>query len=143
MRADWPSGSDKPKWQRPDRDKLRYSICKICRLKWNIAISQDTLGGTSAPDVKAKDITGETNMRVHNYPLLRMPRPRKMRKGLRISSEPLFMLTFYREADGEECLAELTQKQIVKLLEGEGVKLIHLQASIDETGKWRKKEVRP
>lgn len=81
-------------------------------------------------------------MNVHNYPILRMPKPQKLRKGLRISSEPLFLLTFYREADGEEYLVELTQKQIANLLAAEGVKLIHLQASIDAEGNWRKKEVR-
>lgn len=81
-------------------------------------------------------------MNAHNYLILRMPKPQKMRKGLRISSEPLFLLTFFREADGEEYMAELTQKQIAKLLSAEDVKLIHLQASIDEEGNWRKKEVR-
>lgn len=81
-------------------------------------------------------------MNVHNYPILRMPKPQKLREGLRISSGPLFLLTFYREADGEEYMAELTQKQIANLLAAEGVKLIHLQASIDAEGNWRKKEVR-
>ena len=81
-------------------------------------------------------------MKLHNYPILRMPKPQKLRKGLRISSEPLFLLTFFREADGEEYLVELTQKQIANLLAAEGVKLIHLQASIDAEGNWRKKEVR-
>ena len=81
-------------------------------------------------------------MNAHNYPILRMPKPQKMRKGLRVSSEPLFLLTFSREVDGEEHLVELTQKQIAKLLEKDGIRLIHLQASIDEKGNWRKKEVR-
>ena len=81
-------------------------------------------------------------MNIHKYPVIRMPNPQKLRKGLRISSEPLFLLTFSREEDGEEYLVELTQKQIAKLLEKDGIRLIHLQASIDEEGNWRKKEVR-
>ena len=81
-------------------------------------------------------------MKVHNYPMLRMPNPQKLRKGLRISSEPLFLLTFSREVDGEEYLVELTQKQIAKLLEKDDIYLISLQASIDREGNWRKKEVR-
>lgn len=99
-------------------------------------------GDTSAPDVKQKDITGEQKMNVHNYPILRMPNPQKLRKGLRMSSEPLFLLTFISQADGKEYMAELTQKQIAKLLAAEDVKLVHLQASIDEDGNWRRKEVR-
>ena len=80
-------------------------------------------------------------MNIHNYPIVRMPKPQKLRKGLRVSSEPLFLLTFYREVDDQEYLVELTQKQIANLLEAEDVKLIHLQASIDKDGNWRKKEV--
>lgn len=81
-------------------------------------------------------------MNIHKYPVIRISNPQKLRKGLRISSEPLFLLTFSREVDGEEYLVELTQKQIAKLLEKDGIRLIHLQASIDEKGNWRKKEVR-
>lgn len=81
-------------------------------------------------------------MNIHNYPIVRMPKPQKLRKGLRVSSEPLFLLTFYREADDQEYLVELTQKQIAELLEKGGIRLIHLQASIDAEGNWRKKEVR-
>ena len=80
-------------------------------------------------------------MNIHKYPVIRMPNPQKLRKGLRISSEPLFLLTFSRE-DGEEYLVELTQKQIAKLLEKDSIHLISLQASIDREGNWRKKEVR-
>lgn len=81
-------------------------------------------------------------MSIHKYPVIRMPNLQKMRKGLRISSEPLFLLVFSREEDGEEYLVELTQKQIAKLLEKDGIHLISLQASIDREGNWRKKEVR-
>ena len=81
-------------------------------------------------------------MNIHKYPVIRISNSQKMRKGLRISSEPLFLLTFSREVDHEEHLVELTQKQIAKLLEKDGIRLIHLQASIDEKGNWRKKEVR-
>ena len=78
-------------------------------------------------------------MNIHNYPVIRMPNPQKLRKGLRLTSEPLFLLVFSRE--GEEYLVELTQKQIAKLLEKDGIHLISLQASIDKEGNWRKKEV--
>lgn len=81
-------------------------------------------------------------MNIHKYPVIRMPNPQKLRKGLQISSELLFLLTFSREEDGEEYLVELTQKQIAKLLEKDGIHLISLQASIDREGNWRKKEVR-
>ena len=54
MRADWPSDLDKPKWQRADRKKMRYSICKMCREKWNIAINQDTSAGYFCPRCEEK-----------------------------------------------------------------------------------------
>lgn len=79
-------------------------------------------------------------MKLHKYPAIRMPRAK--RKGVVLSAEPLFLLTFVREADGMEYLVELTQKQIAGLLEDDGIRLIHLQASIDAEGNWRKKEVR-
>lgn len=81
-------------------------------------------------------------MKLHKYPGFKMPKAKRLRKGVRISSEPLFLLTFYREKDEQECLVELTQKQIAKLLEQDGIRLIHLMASIDGEGNWRKKEVR-
>lgn len=95
---------------------------------------------TYVQDVKQKDITGERNMNIHKYPVIRISNSQKLRKRLRLTSEPLFLLVFTRE--DEEYLVELTQKQIAKLLSAEDVKLIHLQASIDEEGNWRKKEVR-
>ena len=81
-------------------------------------------------------------MNIHKYPVIRISNPQKLRKGLRMTSEPLFLLTFSREEDGEEYLVELTQKQIAKLLEKDSIHLISLQASIDREGNWRKKEVR-
>lgn len=96
-------------------------------------------GGTSAPDVTKSENAGERNMNIHNYPVIRMPNPQKLRKRLRLTSEPLFLLVFAKE--GEEYLVELTQKQIAKLLEKDGIHLISLQASIDKEGNWRKKEV--
>lgn len=81
-------------------------------------------------------------MKVHKYPGFEMQKPKGLRKGVLLSSEPLYLLTFYREATGEESTVELTQRQILKLLEKGGITLIDMQASIDETGKWRKKEVR-
>ena len=79
-------------------------------------------------------------MKLHKYPVIRLPKAK--RKGIVLSAEPLFLLTFVREADGLEYLVELTQKQIAELLENDGIRLIHLQASIDAEGNWRKKEVR-
>ena len=73
-------------------------------------------------------------MNIHKYPVIRISNSQKLRKGLRISSEPLFLLTFSREIDGEEYLVELTQKQIAKLLEKDSIHLISLQASIDREG---------
>ena len=73
-------------------------------------------------------------MNIHKYPVIRISNSQKLRKGLRISSEPLFLLVFSREVDGEEYLVELTQKQIAKLLEKDGIRLISLQASIDREG---------
>ena len=37
---------------------------------------------------------------------------------------------------------ELTKQQIIDLLEEDGIILIHLHATIDEEGNWRKREVR-
>lgn len=79
-------------------------------------------------------------MKLHKYPDIRMPKAK--RKGTLLSAEPLFLLTFMQEADGMEYLVELTQKQIAELLDKGGIRLIHLQASIDAEGNWRKKEVR-
>lgn len=68
-------------------------------------------------------------------------KPGRLRKGVLLSSEPLYLLEFCRK-NGERCLMELTKRQILDLLEEDGIILIHLQASIDEEGNWRKREVR-
>lgn len=69
------------------------------------------------------------------------PKPESFRKGVLLSSEPLYLLEFSRK-DGKRYLMELTKRQIAELLEEDGIILIHLQASIDEEGNWRKREVR-
>ena len=72
---------------------------------------------------------------------IHFPKPGWLRKGVLLSSEPLYLLEFCRK-NGERCLMELTKRQILDLLEEDGIILIHLQASIDEEGNWRKREVR-
>lgn len=76
-----------------------------------------------------------------NQHIIRMSRPKRLRKGVLLSSEPLYLLEFYRK-DGKRYLMELTKRQIAELLEEDGIILIHLQASVDEEGNWRKREVR-
>lgn len=71
----------------------------------------------------------------------RLPKPGRLRKGVLISSEPLYLLEFCRK-NGERCLMELTKRQILDLLEEDGIILIHLEASMNEQGNWRKREVR-
>lgn len=73
--------------------------------------------------------------------VIHFPKPGRSRKGVLLSSEPLYLLEFCRK-DGERCLMELTKRQILDLLEEDGIILIHLQASVDEEGNWRKREVR-
>lgn len=76
-----------------------------------------------------------------NQHIIRMPKPERLRKGVLLSSEPLYLLEFFKK-DGKRYLMELTKRQILDLLEEDGIILIHLQASIDEEGNWRKREVR-
>ena len=66
---------------------------------------------------------------------------REVEKRCSLSSEPLYLLEFSRK-DGKRYLMELTKQQILDLLKEDGIILIHLQASIDEEGNWRKREVR-
>lgn len=73
--------------------------------------------------------------------VIHFPKPGRLRKGVLLSSEPLYLLEFCRKK-GERCLMELTKRQILDLLEEDGIILIHLQASIDAEGNWRKREVR-
>lgn len=76
-----------------------------------------------------------------NQHIIRLPKPGRLRKGVLLSSEPLYLLEFCRK-DGKRNLMELTKRQIAELLEEDGIILVHLQASIDEEGNWRKREVR-
>ena len=97
----------------------------------------------SAPDVTKleKEIAGERKMTVHKYPSIHMEKPKRQRKGVLLLSEPLYLLVFSRVSDETEYLVELTQRQMAKLLEEDGIRIISLQASIDKDGNWRKKEV--
>lgn len=70
----------------------------------------------------------------------RLPKLGRLRKGVLLSSEPLYLVDFCR--GGDRFLAELTKRQILDLLSEDGITLVHLEASMDEQGNWRKKEVR-
>lgn len=76
-----------------------------------------------------------------NRHIIRMQKPGRFKKGVLLSSEPLYLLEFCRK-NGERCLMELTKRQILDLLEEDGIILIHLEASMNEQGNWRKREVR-
>lgn len=76
-----------------------------------------------------------------NRHIIRMQKPERFKKGVLLSSEPLYLLEFCRK-NGERCLMELTKRQILDLLEEDGIILIHLEASMNEQGNWRKREVR-
>ncbi len=80
--------------------------------------------------------------RLHIYPQIDLQNIGTLRKGLLLASEPLFWLHYQREADGQNFIAELTQNEILKLLEAGGVQLIHMKAAVDRDGNWRKREVR-
>ena len=54
-----------------------------------------------------------------NQHIIRMPKPGRFKKGVMLSSEPLYLLEFFRK-NGERCLMELTKQQILDLLEGTG-----------------------
>lgn len=70
----------------------------------------------------------------------RLPKLGRLRKGVLLSSEPLYLVDFCR--GGDRFLAELTKRQILDLLSEDGITLVHLEASMDEQGNWRKREVR-
>lgn len=70
----------------------------------------------------------------------RLPKLGRLRKGVLLSSEPLYLVDFCR--GGDRFLAELTKRQILDLLSEDGITLVHLEASMDEQGNWRKKEMR-
>ncbi len=79
---------------------------------------------------------------IHSYPQIDIPNIGTLRKGLLLVSEPLFWLHYQREVDRQDFIAELTQNEILKLLEAGGVQLIHMKAAVDRDGNWRKREVR-
>lgn len=76
------------------------------------------------------------------YPHISLPKIGPLRKGMLLYSEPLFWISYQREADGQSFMEELTQREILKLLEAGGIQLIHMEAAVDRNGRWRKREVR-
>ena len=85
--------------------------------------------------------TSYERIEMKNQHIIRRQKPESFKKGVLLSSEPLYLLEFCRK-DGKRYLMELTKRKILDLLEEDGIILIHLQASIDEEGNWRKREVR-
>lgn len=75
-----------------------------------------------------------------NKHIIRMQKSEGFKKGVLLSSDPLYLVDFCR--GGDRFLAELTKRQILDLLSEDGIILVHLEASMDEQGNWRKKEVR-
>ena len=75
-----------------------------------------------------------------NQHIIRMQKSESFKKGVLLSSEPLYLVDFCR--GGDRFLAELTKRQFLDLLSEDGITLVHLEASVDEQGNWRKKEVR-
>lgn len=75
-----------------------------------------------------------------NQHIIRIQKPESFKKGVLLSSEPLYLVDFCR--GGDRFLAELTKRQFLDLLSEDGITLVHLEASMDEQGNWRKKEVR-
>lgn len=72
--------------------------------------------------------------------IIRMQKPERFKKGVLLSSELLYLVDFCR--GGDRFLAELTKRQFLDLLSEDGIILVHLEASMDEQGNWRKREVR-
>ena len=85
--------------------------------------------------------TSYERIEMKNQHIIRRQKPESFKKGVLLSSEPLYLLEFCRK-DGKRYLMDLTKRKILDLLEEDGIILIHLQASIDEEGNWRKREVR-
>ena len=75
-----------------------------------------------------------------NQCIIHLPKPGRLRKGGLLSSEPLYLVDFCR--GGDRFLAELTKRQFLDLLSEDGIILVHREASMDEQGNWRKREVR-
>ena len=68
--------------------------------------------------------TSYERIEMKNQHIIRMPKPGRFKKGVMLSSEPLYLLEFFRK-NGERCLMELTKQQILDLLEEDGIILIH------------------
>lgn len=66
----------------------------------------------------------------------------KMKKGVLLKSEPLFWMAYQRESDKQSFIEELTQEEVLERLEAGGIKLVCLEAALDEKGRWRNREVR-
>ena len=60
--------------------------------------------------------TSYERIEMKNQHIIRMPKPGRFKKGVLLSSEPLYLLEFCRK-NGERCLMELTKLQILDLLE--------------------------
>ncbi len=75
-----------------------------------------------------------------NQHIIRMKKPERFKKGVLLSSEPLYLVDFCR--GGDRFLAELTKRQFLDLLCKDEVTLVHLEASMDEKGNWKMREVR-
>lgn len=75
-----------------------------------------------------------------NQHIIWMQKPERFKKGVLLSSEPLYLVDFCR--GGDRFLAELTKRQFLDLLCKDEITLVHLEASMDEQGNWRKREVR-
>lgn len=80
--------------------------------------------------------------KITEYPCISLPKIGKLQKGVLLRSDPLYWLTYRRESDGQSFIEELTQQEMLKLLEAGGIRLIHMEAAVDAEGKWRKREVR-
>ncbi len=76
------------------------------------------------------------------YPYISLPKIGTLRKGMLLRSDPLFWVTYQRETDGQCFIEEVTQQEILQLLEAGGIRLIHIEAAVDRRGRWKKREVR-
>jgi len=77
-----------------------------------------------------------------SYPRFTLPPVGSLRKGTLLRSDPLFWITYQREMDRQCFIEEVTQQEILQLLEAGSIQLIYIEAAVDERGKWRKREVR-
>lgn len=64
--------------------------------------------------------TSYERIEMKNQHIIRMQKPESFKKGVLLSSEPLYLLEFSRK-DGKRYLMELTKQQILDLLEEDGI----------------------